>query len=67
MNIYNHYLNANTKNYDGLEWVIDGENGRYTYPGTYPVEYCKRLYMQGKSWESMLREHKKEMEKLNKR
>ena len=56
--IYDTRLNGDTKNYGGLEWVIDGECGRRNYPGTYPREYCERLYMEGKSWESILKDHK---------
>lgn len=63
-NIYNTYLNSNTKNYDGLEWVIDGERGRWSYPGTYPREYCERLYRDGKSWESALMDYKKRMQEM---
>lgn len=54
--IYKSFLNTDTYNFDGLEWIIDGENGRYNYPGTYPEEYCKRLYAKGISWSRIQKE-----------
>lgn len=42
-------LNANTMNFDGLEWVVDGERGRYTFPGSIPECLAVRLYANGLS------------------
>ena len=58
-NVYNSFLNTNTHNFGGMEWIIDGENGKYNYPGTYPEEYCRRLYQKGISWQKILREYNK--------
>lgn len=50
-NIWNAYLNRNTKNWDGKEWVIDGEIGRMTYPGDLPLATVCEYYKNGKSFE----------------
>lgn len=66
-NVYSYRLNGDTHNFDGLEWIIDGEAGRRNYPGTYPIEHCVRLYKDGISWEHVLKEHRKKVAELNKR
>lgn len=43
------HLNADTYNFGGLEWVVDGERGRLVYPGTLPECMVKRMYMEGVS------------------
>lgn len=66
-NVYSYRLNSNTHNFDGLEWIIDGEAGRCNYPGTCPIEYCMGLYKDGISWDHVLKQHRKETTELNKR
>lgn len=46
-NVYDLWLNGNTKNFGGLEWVADGEHGYRTYPGTLPECLVIRLYGEG--------------------
>lgn len=46
-NIYNIKLNADTKNYHGLEWVVDGELGRRVYPGTWAECHVREVYSNG--------------------
>ena len=50
-NIWNAYLNTHTQNWDGKEWVIDGENGRWTYPGDLPLSTVCEYYKRGVSWD----------------
>ena len=57
--IYNSFLNTDTHNFNGSEWIIDGERGRDSYPGTYPKEYCERLYQKGISWSKIQKEYHK--------
>lgn len=47
-NIYDVHPNFNTKNFGG-EYVVDGENGRYTYPFSWPECLVRRLYEDGLS------------------
>lgn len=47
--VYDSHLNADIYNFGGLEWVVDGERGRYSYPGTFPECLVKRMYMEGVS------------------
>ena len=49
-NIYDIHLNYNTHAFDGLEWVVDGERGRDTFPGTWEKEKVIRYYRRGWSW-----------------
>lgn len=46
-NVWDHHLNADTKNFGGLEWVIDGENGRRFYPGSWAECKAVRAYRDG--------------------
>lgn len=57
--ICNSFLNTDAYNFNGSEWIIDGEHGRYSYPGTYPKEYCERLYQKGISWSRIQKEYHK--------
>lgn len=50
-NIYIVYINRNTHNYGGAEWVIDGENGRYTYPATMHEEDARNMYSRGECFD----------------
>lgn len=49
-NVYSVMLNKNTRNFGGIEWVVDGEYGRNTYPGILSKEEARRLYQEGKSF-----------------
>ena len=46
-NIYSVRLNADTHNFGGLEWIIDGENGRNNYPGTWAECTAREYYHKG--------------------
>ena len=46
-NIYDVHLNADTRNFGGLEWVIDGERGRDTFPGTWAECKAREYYRRG--------------------
>ena len=46
-NIYTMWLNSNTKNYDGCEWIVDGELGFRSYPGTWTPEMVREYYRNG--------------------
>ena len=48
--IYYVCLNSNTRNWGGLEWVIDGERGRDTFPGTWEKEKAIAYYRRGWAW-----------------
>ena len=50
-NIYNIRLNSDTNFFDGLEWVIDGENGRMSYPGSWAQCTAVRYYRHGWNWD----------------
>ncbi len=49
-NVWDCRLNADTYNFGGLEFVVDGERGRWVYPGTLPECLVKRMYMEGISY-----------------
>lgn len=49
-NVYSVMLNKETRNFGGIEWVVDGKNGRATYPGILRKEEARRLYQAGKSF-----------------
>ena len=49
-NIYDVRLNANTHNFGGLEWVVDGERGRDTFPGTWAECTAREYYSKGWAW-----------------
>ena len=42
--VYDCHLNKNTKNWDGAEWVVDGEYGRMSYPTTMTKEQAIDAY-----------------------
>lgn len=45
--IYDVHLNRNTFNWGGCEWVVDGENGRDTYPGSWDEKKVRKYYRNG--------------------
>ena len=45
--IYFVWMNHLTKNFGGLEWVVEGENGTCTYPGTWTEETVREYYRNG--------------------
>ena len=53
-NIYDVHLNADTQNFDGLEWVIDGELGRKTYPGSWAECTARSCYERGVDYPSLM-------------
>ena len=42
--VWDVHLNTETKNWDGREWVVDGERGRDTFPGDWTKEKAVRYY-----------------------
>lgn len=40
-------LVTDTYNFCGREWVVDGENGRWNYPGDWPAEVAENMYREG--------------------
>ena len=45
--IWNVFLNENTHNFGGKEWVVDGEIGRMIYPGTWDKSVACTYYAHG--------------------
>lgn len=45
--IWNAYLNKETFNFNGSEWVIDGELGRMVYPGNWEKSIALTYYSHG--------------------
>lgn len=45
--IYDVHINRNTYNWGGCEWVVDGENGRDTYPGSWDEKKVRKYYRNG--------------------
>ncbi len=45
--IYDIHLNEHTLNWGGKEWVVDGENGRWTYPGALDIVTVIDCYRKG--------------------
>lgn len=41
-------INRNTNNFNGSEWVVDGERGRETYSPDLSKEEVRKLYQEGK-------------------
>ena len=50
-NIYKIWLNADTQNFGGLEWIVDGEIGRMNYPGTWAECTVRAYYRRGLSYD----------------
>ena len=48
--IWNVQMNANTFNFGGLEWVVDGEVGRMVYPGSWAECTVREYYRRGWSY-----------------
>lgn len=46
-NIYAMWLNSNTHSEEGCEWVVDGELGFKTYPGSWTPELVREYYRNG--------------------
>lgn len=46
-NIYDCHLNRNTTNFDGTEWIVDGEYGRQNYPGYWKEKTAREYYANG--------------------
>ena len=42
--IYDIRINRNTKNWNGCEWVVDGEAGIMTFPATMTEEEVRKQY-----------------------
>lgn len=51
INLYDIHLNRETKNWGGSEWVVDGEDGRETYPGWIEKDDAKWLYRNGEPFD----------------
>ena len=45
--VWNTRLVTETHNFGGREWVVDGENGRWNYPGDWPIEKAEEMYRRG--------------------
>lgn len=45
--IWNVHLNCDTYNFGGMEWVVDGEDGRRVYPGTWAECIVREYYQNG--------------------
>ena len=45
--VYDVHINHNTKNFGGCEWIVDGENGRLNYPGSWTKEEAVEAYRRG--------------------
>lgn len=45
--IYDIRRNHNTRNWNGEEWVVDGERGIWTLPGTLTKEEAMQRYRYG--------------------
>ena len=63
--IYEIHLNGNTKNFGGLEWIVDGERGRMNYPGTWAECTVPEYYASGISFNRIIREHKEKLAHLD--
>ena len=50
-NIWRIHLNTQTQNWDGTEWIVDGDVGRMNYPGSLTVEAVCDYYRNGIAWE----------------
>ena len=48
--VWNTRFVTDTKNFGGREWVVDGENGRWNYPGDWPVERAENMYRRGEAY-----------------
>ena len=62
---YDVHLNGDTKNFGGLEWIVDGEYGRKNYPGTWAECTVRECYASGISFNRIVREHRKKMAQLD--
>jgi len=62
--IWDIHLNGNTKNFGGLEWVVDGEYGRETYPGSWAECTVREHYREGRTFDRIVKEHKATLKKL---
>ena len=47
-NVYNVHLNTDTIFFGGKEWIIDGGNGRWSYPGDWDKSKAIEYYKKGK-------------------
>lgn len=56
-NIWNCHNNAKTFDFDHSEWIIDGELGRCSYPGSWDVSDAMAHYRHGKTWNEHAEEH----------
>lgn len=45
--VYDVRLTSETKYYNGLAYIIDGERGQRMFPGTWAENYCIALYKYG--------------------
>lgn len=45
--VYDVRLTSETKYYNGLAYIIDGERGQRMFPGTWAKNYCIALYKYG--------------------
>ena len=50
--IWNVSLNSNTRNFGGLQWIIDGEDGRRNYPGCWAECQARAWYKRGLNYDS---------------
>jgi len=46
-NIYRVRMNTDTENFDGIEWIVDGEDGRRNYPGSWAECTAREYYHRG--------------------
>ena len=64
-NVYDIHLNGDTKNFGGLEWIVDGECGRRNYPGTWAECTAREHYSKGTSFKTILYEQRKLLASLD--
>ena len=46
--VYDIHYETSTHNWNGAEWIVDGERGRYSYPPTMTKEEVRKAYSEGK-------------------
>ena len=48
--VWDAHINTRTFNWGGKEWVVDGENGRWFYPGNLDRAVVIEYYEKGVTW-----------------
>ena len=62
--IYHMNLNTETENFGGREWIVDGDMGRWNYPGNWSAETVRQYYADGIAFNKVVEGKKDDTQRM---